>query len=296
MFENVLDSETFTTASGRTYRVDFVHDSDIESPHDNGDYMYPSIAWVSGRESRSIEPSEYTLDQCTDTISPEAVVNLLECGYGGNFEIEIAPRTIARWLRLRGATGIGSLDVEERDGSVSVTPWNFDAPLDRVDGFTWYNPGLSDLIFSDGDDIDARMRDEIAIYSAWREGDTFGYVTTEIDADGDDLGEVADGSVWGFYGLDREREYVMSEAKANAVAEEARELEEKAEAAGRAALQAMQAAQRLADAKADAADGLQLLRLWKRENPAGARAIWDGYVRAEVAAGHALLDLARASA
>ena len=286
---DVIDSDRFVTASGRTYRVDYVADPDVTSPHENGDYMLTSLAFDAGRDgSYEIEPSEYVQRSATRVIDAETVVGYM-AGFT-QYDTAVSNRTIARWLKLCGAQGVCYLTVDGHDGSVTATPYvDGEASPTGTRGLAWIDAGVVDAVGLDrnASEIAAEVVSEVEIYSAWRTGDTFGVTVTETDADGEDIRTVPDTTVWGYVGLSLSRPATLAEARAQVEAWEAATIAESA----RKAAATREATHR---ARLSAVSAVAHLEAHKRTFD-GAHAVHNGHVLAERAAARVLRSAALAS-
>ena len=145
-------------------------------------------------------------------------------------------RLLARYLRLcKGALAITGVGMYDHSG-VSYYPVEvgsrgthaFDsAGWDSgTVGYAYVTKARADEMGSPYDSLDRQMAAEIAEYSAWANGEVYGYEVIRPCADahhaedGDDLAEIADcphsdtlDSCWGFIG---ESEYAMAEGKSSA--------------------------------------------------------------------------------
>jgi hypothetical protein len=117
---------------------------------------------------------------------------------------------IVRWLTLMGKKGVTLVTDDYRPDTPTSDRF------DRIAGVAWVDDDFTEPEKATSVCLEA--------WRAWAEGDVFGYVVTAPD--GSDVG-----SCWGYYGFDRERDYVMSEARA-AIAYDVSERQKKANLAG----------------------------------------------------------------
>jgi hypothetical protein len=125
---------------------------------------------------------------------------------------------LVRWLVLCGVEGLHILtwDYGVYSGTFSARPFE-DYMLEsmnarvggefRCAGFAFIEPSLAESQLSDGADNHAVVADAVAERNAYLSGDVFGYRITHEDGTETD-------SCWGYYGIDREGEYVTEEIDA----------------------------------------------------------------------------------
>lgn len=171
-----------------TYQLQFISDP-YGASNPLTEWDHPGMQFhVSGRDSIT-----------TDTLAGIAgnalqrIVTTVDELYPRGFDVdEEIMRRYAKWRAIAGSpwqlfTGSGQGDVQGHE-------WDWRVLVDTTD---W--PG----------DIEAAVLSTMAEYQAWATGDVFGYVLN--DPSGREIE-----SVWGYYGFDESRQYVIDEATATA--------------------------------------------------------------------------------
>ena len=183
-----LEREVIDTAAGE-YTVRWIYDEDAGQPYDSG---FGLVKIGEHHRRFDITTDAEHADEVADTVRYHRKGN----AYDGNiWDREVrSSAAIARWLRLKfGLKGIVVIDDSFRPSEPTA---------DRGEDFA----GLA-WAPDDATDPDAYTRTMLAEWRAWAEGDTFGWVVTDPSGH-----ELEDGSVWGYYGLDANRQYTRDYA------------------------------------------------------------------------------------
>jgi hypothetical protein len=198
-------SETETiTVNGREYSVEISHDTYAGNPFQEFD-MATSLVLNGGRDYIDAEYGDLSV----------VTLAAIKEGYSN--------AAIARWLRLKGATGIhlvyrgGNDEIVSQpvEGQTLETEryaqgmWVRPGAIYRTEGFAFLAPGKAAAEFTDlgyPDKSADLVAGETKQYAAWAAGEVFGYSIT------DENGEEVE-SCSGYYGWDHDESGLMEQAK-----------------------------------------------------------------------------------
>ncbi|OMC55392.1 hypothetical protein A5747_13445 [Mycobacterium sp. IS-836] len=192
-----LDSQTIDTPAGE-YRVTWYHDEDANQPEDEGFNLL-----VHGWERYGAD-SRIDIEYGGGHLAGEVMSVLLTSGTNREdswpWELR-SGAALVRYLRLKDRKGVTLVDLDYRPVEPSSDRWQ------RVYGVAW-SP-------DDATDPDEYVKNRLAEWRAWAEGDCFGWVVTDPTGR-----EIEYGSVWGYYGFwDGGREWSLEDAKGEAIAD-----------------------------------------------------------------------------
>lgn len=212
---NTADRET-VTVDGHEYSILIYVDDSPSNPYEEFEPL-SSLVINGGREYIDAEYGALST----------VVLAAVKAGYSN--------AAIARWLRLKGATGIhevyrgaqGEVHARAVDGRTLETEryargsWSVPGAIYRTDGFAFLAPGKAKAAYTDlgyPDKSADLVGAEVAEYSAWAAGEVYFYIAET------ETGEQV-GSCGGFYGWDNEKSGLIESAtdEINAHAAEQRE-------------------------------------------------------------------------
>ena len=180
---DAIDTTTIETPAGE-YTLEIHYDEVADQPYNEGFIL------VTNGQSRYGYDSRIDISHGEDPLM-EQVKYALSNSY--NEYHHVSGAALVRWLQLHGRRGVTLVHVPS-----DYTP---DTPStdrsERIYGVAWAP--------DDATDPDAYVKSALAEWTAWARGEVFGWKL--IDPSGDEVE-----SVWGYYEIPGEREYVEQEA------------------------------------------------------------------------------------
>jgi hypothetical protein len=198
-----IATDEIETVAG-TYTVRYLLDEYPEQPYDYG------FGFVLNGNGNCIDIATADHEDWPKGLA-DRVMNLLKgatldaAQRGLIYPSEIrSGAAIARYLRL--VYGLKGIVVVDRDFLPSEPSSDRD---EYVAGLAWAPQDVPDMVTHDDGTVqtpESYTRNQLKQWRAWSNGDVFGYSTFAPDGT-----EIEDGSVWGYYGFDDNRAYVLSE-------------------------------------------------------------------------------------
>ncbi len=180
---HVIETTTVATSAGN-YTIEFLVDEDAEQPEDEGLVIY-----LAGDHRRNL----FTYGRLDDELAQTAIAYRNHKRDEAWREDARSGAAIVRYLRLKGHKGVTLIDR-------SFRPVDADADRDeRVYGVA--------IAPSDATAPERYVRDSLAMWHAWNEGDVFGFRVL------DPQGREVEGSIWGYYGFYESRPFALEDAE-----------------------------------------------------------------------------------
>lgn len=193
----ILDSEKISTPAGE-YLIEWVQMDDAEQPYQHGF----GFAFDGGRDRNDVTEGPNADDILADI---KRVNQPTGWKANGVAIFGVSSAGIARYLRLKyDVVGVRVVDYDYQSSAPSTD-------REKINGIAWaYDWRQPNATNEQNQAWVTEYADQVtdsgvAEFRAWANGDTFGWRVTGPS------GETVD-DCWGYYGLDRERDYTRSEA------------------------------------------------------------------------------------